>query len=66
MSHEIHPPRLAVAASSSHRPWIAPALTRLPPLTSLTLQSAAPVDGSVGSGGVIFSLLVGRGPSRVG
>jgi hypothetical protein len=52
--------------SSSRRLWVAPVLTTLPPLTALTLQSGAPIDGSGTPSGVIFSLLSNRGPFRVG
>ena len=54
------------SASAIRRPWIAPALAVLPPLTALTLQSSAPIDGGYNGGGIIITLLNGRSPSRLG
>jgi len=36
---------------SERRPWVAPAVTELPKLTDLTLDSGDPIGGGGGTGG---------------
>jgi hypothetical protein len=66
MRSDSSPIPLHAAGTSPRRPWVAPSLTQLAPLTALTLQSGSPVDGTGTPGGYTFSVLTGRGRPRLG
>lgn len=44
-------PRYSAERSTERRPWVPPAVTELPKLTDLTLQSDDPIGGGGGTGG---------------
>lgn len=41
-------------APANKRPWVAPEITELPPLTQLTLLTGAGIPGSGAGGGTVF------------
>ena len=41
-------------AASVRKPWVAPALTQLPPLTELTLQTGGGIGGGGSGGSTVF------------
>jgi hypothetical protein len=44
-------PHFSADGSTERRPWVPPAVTELPKLTDLTLQSDDPIGGGGGTGG---------------
>jgi hypothetical protein len=46
-----HPAGDQAASHSERRPWVSPAVTELPKLTELTLQSGDPIGGGGDTGG---------------
>ena len=48
------PAKAGVPPTSARLPWEAPRLSKLPPLTELTLVTGPPVGGGGGGGGTVF------------
>jgi hypothetical protein len=42
---------MSTELSHERRPWISPAVTDLPRLSELTLQTGGAIDGGIGTGG---------------
>ena len=47
-------PQPAPPDSKRKQKWVSPALTELPRLTDLTLQTGAPIGGGGGGGSTVF------------